>query len=355
MKIPIIQPDIPDFRILENIMQPAVNTGHLSNFGPIYDKAREMLRTRLQLNADQDVVITSSGHTALMTAYKIFNVKKIVIPSYTFPSTSQAAVSQGIKVITTDVNPHSGCITREILEKVPLRKYDAVVAVCALSTIPDLYGLQTYCRQHGKTLIIDAAPAFGTGGICGDAVCYSFHATKTLSAGEGGAIVIPKLLEPEARSFINFGFDVNKNPSADGINAKASEYTCAIIVALLKTIHNAIGGRIGNAHRYNETLSGYLPKSFAGFRTVYQIYPIFTKEPQHAQMIREALTAAKIGNLRYYKPLNPAHIVAKHLYDTNICLPVHQFVTKDDVDKVIEVIKQATGKYYNPHFYKQTS
>ena len=332
-------PLIPDFFKVKAYMMNSFRTGQVSNFGPTYDKFVTRLKEFLDLSPDKEIVLTSSGHTALMAAYAVIGSMKFVIPSYTFESTRAAASLQKIPYEIVDVDLNSGCLTPECLEDL-VHPFDTrtVVAVTALSTIPNLEALSNHCEKHNRTLIIDGAPSFGTSGIYnyGDVFCLSFHATKTLGIGEGGAVICSKESAEKIKRFINFGFDSEKNVSFSGMNAKISEYSCAIGLALLEDISKAINKRLFNASLYKEFLQSRCPKNFVR-STVYQSFPIYLEDSLQTQRVLQALKKNKIEAFRYYRPLTE-HKNSVSLYERNICLPVHQDLTEQDIGRICKVV-----------------
>lgn len=342
MRIRFCEPLTPDFELVHAYLKESLVSGHLSNFGSVYTSLCNRFKDEVfNLPPTRNILLTSSGHTALMAAYAALGVKRLVVPSFTFEATRSAASLQGITPIIKDVDPYSGCFTVDILQSIDVSTYDAVVVVCALSTIPDLIGIQDYCIQNGKKLIIDAAPAFGTKDIYhyGDAFCLSFHATKTLPAGEGGAVILKSEYYSRAKSYINFGFDDNKSILLVGMNAKLSEYSCAILSAVLDIVEPAVESRVSNLFFYKKYLDEFIPPTSIN-RTVYQSLPLFLDSADRVNKIRQELTSLGIENLQYYKPLSTDFPIAMSLYSRNINLPIHQGVSEEDIQTISSVIRK---------------
>jgi dTDP-4-amino-4,6-dideoxygalactose transaminase len=95
-RINFCSPVIPNFNLVESYLKDSIALKHLSNFGPATNLLSERLSQYLSLNETKDIVILSSGHTALMAAYSILNIKKPLIPAYTFYSTYCSATILGI-------------------------------------------------------------------------------------------------------------------------------------------------------------------------------------------------------------------------------------------------------------------
>ena len=334
--ISFCKPSLPNFDDVADLLANSMRSGHLSNFGPLYRRATKKLSEVLNL-VDKEPVITSSGHTALMTAYSVLGVDKVIVPDYTFVSTLCAAELQGIKTIVSDVDVNTGSFTPEILDSID-EDFDAVVVVCPLSIIPDLKALHDYCIKNNKKMIVDGAATFGSSTDIysyGDAYCMSFHATKTLSVGEGGAVVLSKSLVDKAEEYITFGLSKNKEVLSVGINAKVSEYTCAILLSLLDGMSYDTSMRYRNVKLYKEYLEEYMLPSFAE-KTVYSSLPLYI--PEYSDRVIEKLRRIGVQALKYYKPLVGRDNAVK-LFNMSVCLPTHHGLREQDVLNIIKTVR----------------
>lgn len=338
-----ISPLVPNMEHVALLLKTGFTSGRLSNFGVLEQRLTEYVATALGLGDNRRVLMTSSGHTALMTAAAALGVRRAIIPAFTFESTQSALVGQGIDVTCVDVDAQTGCLTVEQLAACG-DDYDTVVAVAALSTIPDLDALAAFCRDRKKKLIVDGAATWGTPiAEYGDAYCYSFHATKTFPMGEGGAVVVRTDAYDRARAFINFGLgpDRERVPALEfGINGKMSEYTAAVGLALCDHVQTEIRARIRNTQRYDLRLGDLIPPSAASSLTVYAFLPLFLPSADRAAAVTCALAAAAIPSFRYYQPVR-SRPNADRLYARSVCLPVHSRLTPSDIESIIAVVEGA--------------
>lgn len=331
----------PNLTTIAEYLELSYAEGKLSNQGPCC----KLLKKRLQqfLRTDRPIVITSSCHVALMAAYASLGTKRALIPNYTFNSTYSAAEILGTKIFLSDS-------TDGLLQPTSLYcgiDYDTAVAVTTLSQRLNLKSLEAHCIAQGTRLIIDAAPAFGSLDLAnyGDAVCYSFHATKSLPVGECGAVVFKDTeAAQKAERFINFGFDSDKNTTMLGINGKASEYTCAVALALLDIIEPHLQKRVQNARYYTNYLSDKVIFPFLLHEPflydVPQSYAIWLKTKETALIIQKELAQNGIESHQYYKPIDDSLPNGQRLYETNLCLPVHGSMSKSDQDTIIEIVNK---------------
>lgn len=326
-------PLIPDMLAIEKYIRPSFNSGYLSNFGQAYNVFCERLHCFLKLDDDKEIVIVSSGHTALQAAYYVLGTKRPAVTDYTFRSTLCASFDDPVVV---------DCDKQGFLDIDGINdECDGVALVCPISRIPDIKKYEEICRKRNIPLVIDGAATFGTPDIYnhGDCFCLSFHATKTFPIGEGGAVVCSKEVAKKIKQYINFGFDEHKNPIMHGTNAKVSEYTCAIGLAILDEIEKDNGPldkRLRNSRIYNKRLSEFVLPTFSS-KTIYQTFPIYVNNKDMAKKIRDKLRENDIEFLQYYKPLTYLSN-ARTLYENNICLPCHQDISEEQINQICDII-----------------
>src|SRR3712207_2747310 len=141
------------------------------------------------------VVGVGNGTDALTIALRAIGVgpgDEVVLPSFTFYATAEAAVNAGATPVFCDVDPASFCVTRETVERALTPRTRAIVPVHLFGNVAPADDL----RSFGLPVLEDAAQAIGarlgerrTGAI-GDAATFSFFPSKNLPAlGDGGAIV----------------------------------------------------------------------------------------------------------------------------------------------------------------------
>jgi dTDP-4-amino-4,6-dideoxygalactose transaminase len=333
---------LPDLGMVNKRVQGASElTGQLSNFGVLYNEFCQRLEEKLSLSPGRKLLVTSSGHTALMASYKCLGIKSILVPCYTFESTRVAASLQGINVKIVDVDPRTGCLDLNRAADIPDSEYDGMVVVAPLSSIPNLPEYAKFCHNKKKKLIIDGAATFGTPDIYnyGDIYCLSFHATKSFPLGEGGAVLCKRNIADNIKRYLNFGLE-RKIPNGFGINGKVSEYTSALGLGLLEEVGYHIRERQTNAVYLAAILKSALGneisflQSWKGDSTVYQSLPIYI---ENSRKLIRFLWNSGIECIKYYRPLeiNGRFPNTFELYSKNICLPIHSDLKKEDFDYIV--------------------
>lgn len=328
----------PESQTLQDLIESIPPNG-LSNFGALNQQLAEQLRIYLQLEPNREIVLCSSGHTALMAAYAVSQCRHLIIPTFTFESTYCAATLQGIQVILAEPNLITGCFESADLIN-HINKADGVVSVCALSTIPNLKDLSILCKQNSKKLIIDGAATFGTPGIYnyGDYFCLSFHGTKTFPIGEAGAVICSSENAIKIRQYINFGFNEERIPVIRGMNAKLPEYLCAIGLAIFDKVLEEIELKLEVSHSLKEIVQSNTLQSSTD--NVYSFFPIIMPTIEKAYTLRKKLTDLSIENKAYYRPLS-RNGNAVELYNRSVCIPCHSG-TIQYLDEIIKSYKESS-------------
>lgn len=182
----------------------AVNKGHISGDGEYTKKCAKKLE---ELSGTKRALLTTSCTHATEMAALLSDIKpgdEVIMPSYTFVSTADAFVLRGATPVFVDIRPDTMNIDETLIEDAITPKTKAIVPVhyagvgCEMDTIMDI------ARRHNLTVIEDAAQGIASSykgkalGTFGDFGCYSFHETKNISMGEGGALLIQNedLVEP---------------------------------------------------------------------------------------------------------------------------------------------------------------
>lgn len=151
-----------------------------------------------QTGSERVLLTTSCTHATELAAI-LADIKpgdEVIMPSYTFVSTADAFVLRGAKAVFVDIRPDTMNIDETLIEDAVTERTKAIVPVhyagvsCEMDTICDI------AKRYNLYVIEDAAQGVMATyksrplGTIGDYGCYSFHETKNLSMGEGGALLI---------------------------------------------------------------------------------------------------------------------------------------------------------------------
>ncbi len=194
MWIPFNKPFLTG-RELDYIKQ-AHEAHHLSGDGPFTRRCSKWLEQRLGCHR---ALLTHSCTAALEMAAILAGISlrdEIIMPSFTFVSTANAFVLRGGVPVFVDIRPDTLNIDESKIEAAVTPKTRAIVVVHYAGMACDMEAIQGIADRHRLMLIEDAAQAIGAAyrgrplGSFGQLATLSFHETKNLISGEGGALLV---------------------------------------------------------------------------------------------------------------------------------------------------------------------
>jgi len=143
-------------------------------------------------------VATSNGTTALHAAYLGAGLaagEEVIVPGFTFMAAANVALHMNAVPVFADVDPSTWCISAETVARVLTPRTRGIVAVHTYGAMCDMQPILDLARGRGLWVIEDAAEALGStyrgkqAGTVAEIGTFSFHASKTVTTGEGGAVV----------------------------------------------------------------------------------------------------------------------------------------------------------------------
>ncbi len=194
MWIPFNKPYLTG-RELDYIRQ-AHEAHHLSGDGPFTKRCRAWLEERVGCH---QALLTHSCTAALEMAAILAGIgpgDEIIMPSFTFVSTANAFVLRGGVPVFVDIRADTLNIDESKIEAAITPRTRAIVVVHYAGVACEMEAIQGIARRHGLLLIEDAAQAIGAAyrgrplGGFGQLAALSFHETKNLISGEGGALLV---------------------------------------------------------------------------------------------------------------------------------------------------------------------
>lgn len=189
--------NVPPFTDDEiDYLKQAIDNHKICGDGEFTKKCNALLEEKFSA---QKVMLTTSATTALDMAMMLCDLKpgdEVILPSYTFSSTANAAVLAGARLVFVDVRPDTMNIDEKKIEKAITDKTKVIMVVHYAGVACEMDTIMEIAHKHGLKVVEDAAQGVMSTykgralGTIGDFGCYSFHETKNYSMGEGGAIVI---------------------------------------------------------------------------------------------------------------------------------------------------------------------
>jgi len=179
------------------LVQEVFDRGKFGGSGPAVKACNQWLTNQFSV---QSLVTTSGSHALEMAAIlcDLDPGDEVILPSFTFPTSATAFVRCGARVVFVDVEPTTMNIDPDAVIRAITERTRALVVVHYAGVACDMNRLLEIAKSHRLLLVEDAAHAIFARynhrwcGTMGDLSCFSFHETKNLQCGEGGALLIPR-------------------------------------------------------------------------------------------------------------------------------------------------------------------
>jgi dTDP-4-amino-4,6-dideoxygalactose transaminase len=177
-------------------IRKAVAAGQLAGDGRFSERCQAWLADFIGAQA---VLLTHSCTAALEMAAILIGIERgdeVIMPSFTFVSTANAVVLRGGIPVFVDIRPDTLNIDAELIEAAITSRTKAIFPIHYAGVPADMDQLNAIVQHHGLFLVEDAAQALGSmykgrnAGSFGHLAAFSFHETKNVISGEGGAIAI---------------------------------------------------------------------------------------------------------------------------------------------------------------------
>ncbi len=364
--ITVTSPLLPKLDEFNIILKEIWESKWITNNGSFHKQLENALCKYLKVPY---ISLFTNGTLPLITAFQALHITgEVITTPYSFVATTHALWWNGIKPVFVDIDPHTGNIDPNKIEASITPRTTAILPVHVYGKPCNVDAIQSIADKYGLKVIYDAAHAFGVevNGIsiinAGDIATLSFHATKVYNTIEGGAMVMHDAKLKQRIDYLkNFGFASETEVVAPGINSKMDEVRAAYGLLNLKQVDAAIAARKKVAITYRKELKEVHGINFwedmPGVKHNYSYFPIFVDAEQYGLTRDELYSRLKQHNIfarRYFYPLIsnfPTYrglessradnlTNAIHLANSVICLPMHHTLSKEDVQRVIDVIKK---------------
>ncbi len=367
--IPISKPLIEEEEI--NAVVEVLKSGMIAQ-GP---KTAELEDMFAKLCGTKHAVAFSNGTTAIHTAVRALGVSdgdEVITVPFTFVATANPVLMERGKVVFVDISEDDFCINPNKIEEKITDKTKAIIPVDLFGQVYKYKEVKEIADKHNLKILEDACQAVGatqdgkTAGSFGDVGAFSLYATKNIATGEGGMLTTDDdEIARQAKMFRHHGQDeaVRYEYLALGHNYRLTDLAAALGVEQMKKIDRIINIRVRNANLYNEGFSDIegiiTPKVIGNNTHVYHQYTIRVTQG-YGKTRDELMTFLKeneIGCGVYYpKPLHlHEHFrkmgykegdfpVSEKLSKEVLSLPVNPFVTEQDIELVIEKIREFCKK-----------
>jgi dTDP-4-amino-4,6-dideoxygalactose transaminase len=308
------RPNIGDRARLFERFTDLLDRRWLTNDGPFVQELEQRLARMLDV---RHVVAMCNATVALEIAIRALGMTgEVIVPSFTFVATAHALQWQQITPVFCDIDPATHNIDPARVEALITPRTTGIIGVHVWGRPADVAALGEIASRRGLRLLYDAAHAFGCtsggqmiGGF-GDAEVFSFHATKFLNSGEGGAVATnDDALADRMRLMRNFGFAGYDEVVYVGTNGKMGELSAAMGLTSLDAIDDFVAVNRANHAAYAAALAGLPGITLVPYdgaeQSNYQ-YVVLEVEASEAGLTRDELQrvlwAENVMARRYFFP-----------------------------------------------------
>lgn len=326
---------------------------------------------------------TAALHVACMAA-GIGPGDEVITTPITFAASANCALYCGATPVFADINPDTYNIDPADIERKITPKTKAVVAVDFTGQAVEVEAIRAICDKHNLVFIQDAAHSIGTTyngvqvGNLADMTTFSFHPVKTVTGGEGGAVMTnDKALYEKLLLYRSHGITRNEDMMEKeseggwyyemidlGYNYRMTDFQAALIESQLKKLPQFKARRQAIVERYNEAFADveeiFVQKEIPQSDTTRHLYIIQLKLDKlngTRKDVFDALAAENVQcnvhyipvyyfphykRLGYEKGLCPN---AEAAYEGFISIPLYPAMTDQDVEDVIVAIKKVLDYY----------
>lgn len=191
--IPLTRPSLDHAE--EQAILNILRSGHLEGNQQSSKRVESQLRNMFLIS---HALLTTSCTHALELALLILDLQpsdEVILPSFTFTSTANAIVLRGAKPVFVDIDPHTWNLDANLIEAAITPQTKGIVPVHYAGQGCDMASITELAQHYGLWVVEDAAQAVGASyqnkplGTWGTIGCLSFHNTKNIVSGEGGALL----------------------------------------------------------------------------------------------------------------------------------------------------------------------
>lgn len=364
----------------------AVNEVLKSAFLTAGPKVKEFEEKLCELTKAKYAVVLSSGTAALHTACYAAGITvgdEVIVTAITFVASANCILYLGGTPIFADINPYTWNIDPKEVEKKITSKTKAIIAVDFTGQAVQLDELKRICKKHNLLLIEDASHSIGTkykdipvGGIA-DLTTFSFHPVKTITCGEGGAILtnneefFRKMemfrthgITRDSKLMTQIPYMGYQEQIELGFNYRMTDFQAALGISQLEKLGMFSKRRNEIVRLYNDaffkipqlTIQKEIPES----ETTRHLYIVRINTnclTVGRDKILSALNAENVGVQVHYSPVYYSPYYQSLGYKRGLCpkaeelceeiisIPLYYSLTNEDVESVIKAVIKVINYY----------
>ena len=324
----------------------------------------------------KELLTTSCTHATEMAAIlsKIQPGDEVIMPSYTFVSTANAFVLRGATAVFVDIRPDTMNIDETKIEEAITEKTKAIVPVHYAGVSCEMDTIMAIAQKYDLKVIEDAAQGIMSTykgkplGTIGDYGCFSFHETKNISMGEGGALLIANPADIETAEIVRekgtnrskfFRGEIDKYSWVEaGSSYLPSELNAAYLWGELESAEEIYKNRMDTWQYYHSQLenmekNGKIKRPVIPENCVHNahMYYIKAKDLDERTRLLAYLKENGVSAVFHYIPLHSAAAGIKYgrffgedQYTTKeserlLRLPLYYGMKEEDREKVVRCVE----------------
>lgn len=330
---------------------------------------------------------TSALHLACVAA-GVGSGDEVITTPLTFMASANCALYCGAKPVFADIREDTYNIDPDSIEQHITENTKAIVAVDYTGQVVEVERIRALCDKYHLVFIEDAAHSIGSKyngtpvGSLADMTCFSFHPVKTITSGEGGAIVTNndeyahKLnllrshgMEHDHSKFVTPADEDNSGAwyyeqQMLGFNYRMTDFQAALLISQMNRIDSFIARRKAIVKRYNEAFADVpeiivqkeIPQSDTS-RHLYELRLDLSKLKCTRREFFDAMSAENVQCQVHYIPVYWMPVykelgyerglcpVAEKVYGSIMSIPLYPKITDDEVGDVIKAVLKLVNWY----------
>lgn len=381
MRVKFFKPYITgnEIKYIKDLLE---NGRDLSGDGVYTKKVHEFLEKRYGV---PKVFLTTSGTTALEFAVRLLKLKtgdEVIVPSFTFSSTANAVLmSSKAKLVFADIEKNTLNIDPTDIKRKITEKTRAIIVVHYAGVACDMGKIMRIARKYKLKVIEDAAQAIEAKykgkylGTIGDFGCLSFHDTKNITCGEGGALFINScdtqiieqaeiIREKGTNRTKFFKGEVDKYTWMDvGSSFLPSDILAAFLLAQLEHVEKITKGRLEAYDIYRSRFKKYEKMGLIGLPKIPSyathnghIFYVIMNSGEERDAVLKSLKQSNIQASFHYIPLHSSPLGNKlgfkewempnteDLAKRLLRLPIYTGMKKAEINYVLGVFEKAMNE-----------
>jgi perosamine synthetase len=290
---------------------------------------------------------------------------EVIVPNFTFFASASSLVFAGLTPVFVDVDENTFNIDINKIEELITEKTKAIMPVHIYGHSANMDRIIAIAKKYNLKIIEDAAQAYGVKykgqhcGTFGDISMISFFADKTITMGEGAVVLAQdenlykKLLLLRNQGRPNSGTFIH--PSL-GMNFRVTDMQCGVGLAQSEKFPEVLRKKLENYNLYKELLEGVGDLKFLEVESGSTFVPFrFFLKTKFKDKLLEYLEQKNIQTRSFFYPMHLQPPLKKYvkfgqnfnvsesLYNTGLCLPLHNYLTEGDIkficDSIIDFFK----------------